>query len=86
MPERYKLKHVDNIAGETKAIFIIDNLTSEEYIEELNYKEIQERISDHSADSPLRIVYTEALNAIDQYNNSLTKVHELYDTGLLVFN
>ncbi len=71
MSEKFKLKHVEPVNGEVKAIFVIDNLTSEDECGAFNYTQIQEMLS------------CNLLNAIDNHNQKLKEVENLYDSTIL---
>jgi hypothetical protein len=83
MSEKFKLKHVEPVNGEVKATFIINNLTSEDECAVFNYTEIQEMLSNSLLDSDRRTLYIEALNAIDNHNEKLKEIENLYDYTIL---
>lgn len=72
--DKYKLKRVDNIHGTIKATFVINNLTSEEFVETISSEEIQDRLNNNDTILSFRKeVYLKALDAINNYESSLLK-------------
>jgi hypothetical protein len=70
----YKLKRVDSIHGKIKATFIINNLTSEEFLEDLDYSEIEQRINTDLINKDRKVLYIKALDAIREYENNLLRM------------
>lgn len=81
--DKLELFGIEPIAGQVKAIFYINNLTSKDFAMALNYQELQDQLSSNMLEPDRRELYAKALNSIEEYNLKLPNIQDYFDSYML---